>query len=76
MKQHSYDTSYQLYILSAIAIFFVILGHIRFGYVDMTEIGTFYGWFPYYSFHLPIFLFISGYFWKDPSENRYFPELG
>lgn len=76
MKDHSHDTSYQLYILSAFAIFFVILGHIRFGYVDMTEIGTFYGWFPYYSFHLPIFLFISGYFWKDPSQSRYFPELG
>ena len=76
MKAQPRDTSYQLYILSAVAIFFVILGHIRFGYVDMTEVGTFYGWFPYYSFHLPIFLFISGYFWKDPSKDRFLPELG
>ena len=59
-------------ILSTFAIIFVVLGHIRFGIVDMTESGTFYGWFPYYSFHLPIFLFISGYFFKDlPSVSRW-----
>ena len=58
--------NFQMCILSIIAIVFVVLGHVRFGIVDMTESGTFYGWFPYYSFHLPIFLFITGYFFKDP----------
>lgn len=52
-------------ILSTFAIIFVVLGHIRFGFIDMSETGTFYGWFPYYAFHLPVFLFISGYFFKD-----------
>lgn len=58
--------NYQMCILSLIAICFVVLGHIRFGIMDKTEAGTFYGWFPYYSFHLPVFLFITGYFFKDP----------
>ena len=57
-------------ILSVIAICFVILGHVRFGILDLTEAGTFYGWFPYYSFHLPVFLFITGYFFKDPDNKK------
>ncbi|MBQ9030193.1 MAG: acyltransferase family protein [Parasporobacterium sp.] len=77
MPKSKSDTSYQLYILSAIAISFVILGHIRFGYTDLTEIGTFSGWFPYYSFHLPIFLFISGYFYRDlPETPGFFISFG
>ena len=56
-------------ILSAFAMFFVILGHIKFGYVEFNEAGTLAGWFPYYSFHLPIFLFISGYFFKGHESS-------
>ena len=64
------NRNYQMCILSTFAIIFVVLGHIRFGVVDMSETGTIYGWFPYYSFHLPVFLFISGYFFKDlPSKG-------
>ena len=49
-------------ILSAIGICFVVFGHLG----DIfTGVGTFYEWFPYYSFHLPLFLFITGYFFKD-----------
>ena len=65
-----------------IAISFVILGHINFlknGYIanNMTETGTFNGWFPYYSFHLPIFLFITGYYFRDFSkETGFFKNLG
>lgn len=68
------DRSYQMRILSVIAISFVIFGHIRFGEfrTDMSALGTFYGWFPYYSFHLPLFLFISGYFYKDVTEEASF----
>jgi len=61
----SKSRNYQMSILSTFAIIFVVLGHIQFGVINMTETGTFYGWFPYYSVHLPIFLFISGYFFKD-----------
>ena len=62
----SVDRSYQMRLLSVIAISFVVFGHIRFSDFrnDLTAVGTFSGWFPYYRFHLPVFLFISGYFYK------------
>lgn len=65
LQNNSIDRSYQMRILSVIGICFVIFGHINFPQADMQAIGTFYGWFPYYSFHLPIFLFITGYYFKD-----------
>lgn len=49
-------------ILSAIAMVLIIVGHINFGFVTMGEL------FPYYSFHVMIFLFISGYFYKPENE--------
>ena len=88
MKKHrdsfylEVDTSYQMRVLSAIAISFVVLGHINFfqeGFIpnNMTELGTFYGWFPYYSFHLPIFLFITGYYFRDiVVKKNYLLSLG
>lgn len=36
--------------------------------------GTFFEWFPYYSFHMPLFLFITGYFFRDvysPGEKTF-----
>ena len=73
------DPSYRMRVLSAIAISFVVLGHINFtGSMETTfqEPGTFQGWFPYYSFHLPLFLFVSGYFFKDlPRDRHCFPAL-
>ena len=66
------DTSYRMRVLSAIAISFVVLGHINFtGSMEftMTEPLTFQGWFPCYSFHLPLFLFITGYFFRDLPED-------
>lgn len=51
-------------ILSAIGIILVVAGHL--GY-DLFDIG---GLFPYYSFHVFIFLFISGYFYKDEAERH------
>ena len=56
------NLNYQMCILSVIAICMVVLGHIK---NDLTSVGTFFGLFPYYSVHLPIFMFISGYFFKD-----------
>ena len=64
-EKHGFD--YQMCILSVIGIFFVILGHLK---NDGTSLGTFNGWFPYYSFHLPIFLFISGYFFRDLPTHK------
>ncbi|MDE6185294.1 MAG: hypothetical protein K2G39_07720, partial [Lachnospiraceae bacterium] len=52
-------------ILSAIGIILVVAGHL--GY-NLFEIGDL---FPYYSFHVAVFLFISGYFYKPAREQAY-----
>ena len=51
-------------ILSALAIIFVVAGHADFGIFDIA------GMFPYYSFHVGIFAFISGYFYKEKNEEN------
>ncbi len=51
-------------ILSAIAIILVVAGHL--GY-NLFEIGEL---FPYYSFHVFIFLFVSGYFYRKEAQER------
>lgn len=53
----------QFRILSAFGIIFVVAGHLGYSLFDMG------GLFPYYSFHVYIFLFVSGYFYKDESEE-------
>lgn len=50
-------------ILSALAIIFVVAGHADFGVFDVA------GLFPYYSFHVGAFAFISGYFYKEENEK-------
>lgn len=69
------SAGYRMRILSALAISFVVLGHMNFT-GDMTAAPkgplTFGEWFPYYSFHLALFLFISGYFFTDLPEGRKF----
>ena len=53
------SAGYRMRILSALAISFVVLGHMNFT-GDMTAASkgplTFGEWFPYYSFHLALFL--------------------
>lgn len=56
-------------ILSALAIIMVVAGHI--GYNIMT-VGDL---FPYYSFHVPVFMFISGYFYKESEQEHPFSYL-
>ena len=73
MKAIDETTSYQMRILSAIGICFVLLGHIT---NSLTSPGTFYGWFPYYSCHMPLFLFISGYFFRDLPKEHFRKALG
>lgn len=51
-------------ILSAIGIIFVAAGHLGYNLFDLGEL------FPYYSFHVFIFLFVSGYFYKEESEQQ------
>ena len=53
----------QFRILSAFGIILVVVGHL--GY-NLLDIG---GLFPYYSFHVFIFLFVSGYFYKKEAEE-------
>lgn len=54
----------QMRILSAMGIIFVVAGHLGYNLFDIGEL------FPYYSFHVFIFLFVSGYFYKRESEER------
>lgn len=51
-------------ILSAFAILMIVAGHQ--GY-DILTVG---GLFPYYSFHVPLFMFISGYFYRVEEEGQ------
>lgn len=62
--------NYQMCILKAIAICFVVFGHVR---ADRLAIGTLYGLFPYYSFHIPLFLFVTGYFYKKVENFNVLP---
>lgn len=50
-------------ILKALAMILVVLGH-----VDSHK----FSWFPPYSFHLTIFFFVSGYFYKEIYEKDMF----
>lgn len=54
----------QFRILSALAMILVVMGHVDEG---MLTIG---GLFPYYSFHIALFLFISGYFYRPEDEEQ------
>lgn len=58
----SYNVTFGM--LSALAIIMIVAGHT--GY-DILTVG---GLFPYYSFHVPLFLFISGYFYRVEEEER------
>lgn len=51
-------------ILSATGIILIMLGHLDFPILTMG------GLFPYYSFHVMLFPFISGYFYKPEEEDH------
>lgn len=51
-------------ILSGFAIIMVVAGHLGYGIMTLGDL------FPYYSFHVPLFLFISGYFYKKAEEEH------
>ena len=56
-------------ILSAIGILLILLGHLDFPLLNMG------GLLPYYSFHVMLFVFISGYFYNPEEEKHIFVYL-
>lgn len=54
----------QMRVFSALGIIMILCGHLAFNVLEMG------GLFPYYSFHVFIFLFISGYFYKPDAEQH------
>ena len=59
-------TDYRFKILYAIGMIMVVAGH----YTEGGGINILANWFPYYGFHLGLFLFASGYFYKEKSEQH------
>lgn len=59
-----YKENKEFRILSAIGMLLVVAGHLGYNFLDVG------GLFPYYSFHVFIFLFVSGYFYKKEAEER------
>lgn len=51
-------------VLSALAIIMVVAGHMGYSILTLDEL------FPYYSFHVPLFMFISGYFYRESEEEH------
>lgn len=51
-------------ILSALAIIMVAAGHLGYNILTVGDL------FPYYSFHVPLFMFISGYFYRQKEQER------
>ncbi len=57
-------TNKKMMLLSSIGIILVVLGHIG------NTINLFNDIFPYYSFHMAMFVFISGYFYNVEYEKK------
>ena len=57
-KQGGVD--YRFRLLYALGMIFIVSGHCSGGGVSL-----FYDWFPPYAFHLGLFAFCSGYFYRD-----------
>jgi len=62
MKQREENRTFR--ILSGIGIILVVAGHLGYNLFDWG------GLFPYYSFHVFIFLFISGYFYRQKAQEQ------
>ncbi|MCM1038767.1 MAG: acyltransferase family protein [Ruminococcus sp.] len=64
MQTKEKDYNMTLGVLSGLAIIMIVAGHAG---CDVLTIG---GLFPYYSFHVPLFMFISGYFYREENAER------
>ena len=60
----------QMMILSFLGIIFVVAGH------TWDQLNLFNNIFPFYSFHMALFVFISGYFYKEKYEDNIFSKNG
>ena len=60
----------QMRILSAVGMILVVAGHLGYSLFDLG------GLFPYYSFHVFIFLFVSGYFYREEAEQHLLRYVG
>lgn len=59
MSEKNNNTNYTFKLLYALGIIFICAGHCKNG-----GFSLFYEFFPPYSFHLALFMFASGYFYK------------
>ena len=68
VKTNNIKTDYNMTfgILSGLAIIMVVAGHLGYNILTVGDL------FPYYSFHVPLFMFISGYFYKETEETHPF----
>jgi len=57
--------NYQFRILYFLGITFIVAGHCKSGGISLL-----YDWFPPYAFHLGLFMFSSGYFFKEENANH------
>ena len=58
------NINYQFKLLCAMGICFVVSGHCG------SRISLFYEFFEPYAFHLGMFVFVSGYFYKEINEKK------
>ncbi len=64
MMQNYETENAQMRYLSAIGMILIVSGHLQ---LNVFDVG---GLFPYYSFHVFLFLFIAGYFYKESAEEK------
>lgn len=57
--------NYQFKLLYALGMIFIVAGHCHNGGVSL-----FYDWLPPYAFHIGLFVFASGYFYKSKYDNE------
>lgn len=63
-------TNKKMMILSVVGILIVVLGHVGYDIKLISDV------FPYYSFHMVLFIFISGYFYKPKYEKNIWGKNG
>lgn len=66
-SQRDYNAAFG--ILSALAMIMIVAGHADYNILTVGDL------FPYYSFHVPLFMFISGYFYRRQEEENPFAYL-
>lgn len=64
MQKNPETIDYRFRLLYALGMVFIVSGHASGGGINL-----FYDWFSPYAFHLGLFVFCSGYFYKDSYER-------